>query len=73
MNGIGVMTFLFLRLSLCDLAGSERCNKTKTFGEHLKEAGNINNSLLILGKCIAGLRNNQGDRYDVLLEELDLY
>ncbi|KAB5579511.1 hypothetical protein PHYPO_G00195880 [Pangasianodon hypophthalmus] len=49
-------------LSLCDLAGSERCNKTKTFGERLKEAGNINNSLLILGKCIAALRNNQGDR-----------
>ncbi|XP_077052844.1 kinesin-like protein KIF20A [Siphateles boraxobius] len=49
-------------LSLCDLAGSERCNKTKTFGERLKEAGNINNSLLILGKCIAALRNSQSHR-----------
>lgn len=49
-------------LSLCDLAGSERCNKTNTFGERLKEAGNINNSLLILGKCIAALRNRQSDR-----------
>ncbi|XP_010899038.1 kinesin-like protein KIF20A isoform X2 [Esox lucius] len=48
--------------SLCDLAGSERCGKTKTFGERLKEAGNINNSLLILGKCIAALRKNQSDR-----------
>ncbi|XP_049604822.1 kinesin-like protein KIF20A [Syngnathus scovelli] len=48
--------------SLCDLAGSERCNKTKTFGERLKEAGNINNSLLILGKCINALRNNQSER-----------
>ncbi|XP_030630605.1 kinesin-like protein KIF20A [Chanos chanos] len=49
-------------LTLCDLAGSERCNKTKTFGERLKEAGNINNSLLILGKCIAAMRNKQSDR-----------
>lgn len=50
------------RFSLCDLAGSERCNKTQTFGERLKEAGNINNSLLILGKCITALRHSQADR-----------
>uniref|UniRef100_H3CTL7 Kinesin-like protein n=1 Tax=Tetraodon nigroviridis TaxID=99883 RepID=H3CTL7_TETNG len=48
--------------SLCDLAGSERCSRTKTFGERLKEAGNINSSLLILGKCITALHNNQTDR-----------
>ncbi|XP_008436546.1 kinesin-like protein KIF20A [Poecilia reticulata] len=51
--------------SLCDLAGSERCNKAKTFGERLKEAGNINNSLLILGKCISALRSSQADRTKV--------
>ncbi|KAM3605690.1 uncharacterized protein V6R79_003069 [Siganus canaliculatus] len=46
-------------LSLCDLAGSERCAKTQNKGERLKEAGNINTSLLILGKCINALRHNQ--------------
>ncbi|XP_043108946.1 kinesin-like protein KIF20B isoform X2 [Puntigrus tetrazona] len=46
-------------LSLCDLAGSERCAKTQNRGERLKEAGNINTSLLTLGKCINALRLNQ--------------
>ncbi|NXW55238.1 KI20A protein, partial [Eurystomus gularis] len=49
-------------LSFCDLAGSERCNKTQAFGDRLKEAGNINNSLHILGKCIAALKQNQNPR-----------
>ncbi|XP_063155372.1 kinesin-like protein KIF20A [Candoia aspera] len=49
-------------LSLCDLAGSERCHKARTFGDRLKEAGNINNSLLILGKCIAALKQNQNSK-----------
>ncbi|XP_062375903.1 kinesin-like protein KIF20B isoform X2 [Sardina pilchardus] len=46
-------------LSLCDLAGSERCAKTQNVGDRLKEAGNINTSLLTLGKCINILRHNQ--------------
>ncbi|KAK7093265.1 hypothetical protein V1264_007051 [Littorina saxatilis] len=46
-------------LSLCDLAGSERHSKTHTTGDRLKEAGNINTSLLTLGRCIELLRYNQ--------------
>ncbi|XP_035423307.1 kinesin-like protein KIF20B [Cygnus atratus] len=46
-------------LSLCDLAGSERCTKTRNEGDRLKESGNINTSLLILGKCINALKNCQ--------------
>lgn len=51
------------RLALCDLAGSERCAKTQNKGDRLKEAGNINTSLLSLGKCINALRNNHQARY----------
>ncbi|BFZ02160.1 hypothetical protein BsWGS_05199 [Bradybaena similaris] len=46
-------------LSLCDLAGSERYSKTQATGDRLKEAGNINSSLMTLGRCIETLRYNQ--------------
>ncbi|XP_026706740.1 kinesin-like protein KIF20B [Athene cunicularia] len=46
-------------LSMCDLAGSERYAKTHNEGHRLKESGNINTSLLILGKCINSLKNSQ--------------
>ncbi|XP_069507663.1 kinesin-like protein KIF20A isoform X2 [Ambystoma mexicanum] len=45
-------------LSLCDLAGSERC-KDQRNGDRMKEASNINTSLHTLGRCIAALRQNQ--------------
>jgi len=46
-------------LSLCDLAGSERHSKTQATGDRLKEAGNINTSLMTLSRCIETLRHNQ--------------
>ncbi|NWU12485.1 KI20B protein, partial [Cephalopterus ornatus] len=46
-------------LSFCDLAGSERYTKTQNEGDRLKESGNINTSLLTLGKCINALKNCQ--------------
>lgn len=47
------------RLSIVDLAGSERANNTHNTGERLKEAGNINKSLMVLGQCMEALRMNQ--------------
>ncbi|XP_034291468.1 kinesin-like protein KIF23 isoform X4 [Pantherophis guttatus] len=47
------------QLSLVDLAGSERTNRTKAEGNRLREAGNINQSLMTLRTCIEALRENQ--------------
>lgn len=43
------------KLNLVDLAGSERQSKTGSSGERLKEATNINKSLLALGNVISAL------------------
>jgi len=43
------------RLSLTDLAGSERSGKVGTSGTSLQEGNNINKSLSTLGRCIAVL------------------
>lgn len=55
--------FLCLRttgkLNLVDLAGSERVWKSGAEGERLKEAQNINRSLLALGDVIQALRGRQ--------------
>ncbi|XP_062867128.1 kinesin-like protein KIF20A [Trichomycterus rosablanca] len=45
-------------LCVCDLAGSERC-KDQQNGDRMKEANNINTSLLTLGRCISAIRHNQ--------------
>ncbi|PWY97103.1 kinesin-domain-containing protein [Testicularia cyperi] len=52
--------FSTARLSIVDLAGSERvANTGLTSGDRLKEAGNINKSLMCLGQCLETLRKNQ--------------
>ncbi|KAF9195863.1 hypothetical protein BGZ50_003124 [Haplosporangium sp. Z 11] len=47
------------RLSIVDLAGSERARNTSSSGQRLKEASDINTSLMYLGQCIEILRLNQ--------------
>ncbi|XP_064471732.1 kinesin-like protein KIF23 isoform X2 [Ornithodoros turicata] len=47
------------QLSLVDLAGSERSVRTGSTGNRIREAGNINNSLMCLRTCIEILRENQ--------------
>ncbi|XP_049540751.1 kinesin-like protein subito [Anopheles darlingi] len=46
----------------CDLAGSERQKKTGTMANRLKEAQKINNSLLVLGRCLETVHRNQKPR-----------
>eukprot|EP01084_Bolivina_argentea_P256591 432055_1 len=43
------------RFNLVDLAGSERQGKTKAKGDRLREAGNINKSLTVLGHVMKAL------------------
>lgn len=47
------------QLSIVDLAGCERTSRTQATGNRLKEAGNINNSLMSLRNCFDILRENQ--------------
>ena len=51
----GVSGVKVSRLSLIDLAGSERANKTGASGDRLKEGSNINKSLTTLGLVISKL------------------
>ncbi|XP_061741656.1 kinesin-like protein KIF20A isoform X2 [Nerophis ophidion] len=48
-------------LTVCDLAGTERCKQQRN-GDRMREANNINASLLALGRCIAVLRHNQANK-----------
>lgn len=58
------------QLSLVDLAGSERTSRTKSAGDRLREAGNINKALMTLRTCMETLRDNQlnsGNKVNQLL------
>ncbi|VDB93501.1 unnamed protein product [Peniophora sp. CBMAI 1063] len=52
-------SYLTSRLTLIDLAGSERTKHTLATGDRLREAGSINKSLMVLGQCMEVLRANQ--------------
>ncbi|CAG9826543.1 unnamed protein product [Diabrotica balteata] len=54
-------------LSLTDLAGSERSNRTQNTGARLKEASSINNSLMTLRTCLEILRENQLNKGSIKL------
>lgn len=47
------------KLCLVDLAGSERVLESGVKGDQLKEAININKSLMNLGKCISAMRTSE--------------
>ncbi|KAG7203925.1 hypothetical protein KM043_016945 [Ampulex compressa] len=53
-NSVELSVFAF-----CDLAGSERLKKTLNIGDRLKEAQNINTSLLVLGRCLKSIHERQ--------------
>ena len=50
------------KLSMIDLAGSERACSTSNRGIRMLEGANINRSLLALGNCITALANSDGRR-----------
>ena len=50
------------KLSLIDLAGSERATVTTNSGVRLREGANINRSLLALGNVINALASNKGSK-----------
>lgn len=60
-ENVSGQTMRISELTICDLAGSERCKEQRN-DERMKEANNINTSLMTLGRCIAALRHNQNNK-----------
>lgn len=54
----GVENVTSSKFHFVDLAGSERQKLTDSTGQRLKEAGNINKSLTVLGSVINGLSDS---------------
>lgn len=55
----GVLKITTSKFHFVDLAGSERQKQTCSTGDRLKEAGNINKSLLVLGSVINSLSEDK--------------
>ena len=56
------------QLALVDLAGSERLKRTGAGGDRLREAGNINSSLMTLRRCFEQLRENQKSKLNQMVK-----
>ena len=53
------------KISFVDLAGSERLKETHSQGEMIKETGNINKSLFVLGKVISALTDKKNSNQHI--------
>jgi hypothetical protein len=55
----------FGKISFVDLAGSERLKESNSQGEMIKETGNINKSLFVLGKVISTLTDKKNNKQHI--------
>jgi kinesin family protein 12 len=53
------------KISFVDLAGSERLKESHSQGEMIKETGNINKSLFVLGKVISALTDKKNSKQHI--------
>ncbi|BFU18275.1 kinesin, putative [Entamoeba histolytica HM-1:IMSS-B] len=70
-NGIGKKVESTSKLTFVDLAGSERQSNTGAKGKLLKEAANINRSLVVFGRVIHGLVQASTGKSDVFIPYRD--